>query len=107
MRVSSEGSPGEGYVEMIANDKPNTWHRLCIKDLKDSEKAVICRTLGYSGIQPDQSNVGRNSSRNLEMPVIYGNVYCNSNENNVSACCLEKVDTDGSTCSAIARVSCE
>ncbi|XP_028396302.1 uncharacterized protein LOC114520268 [Dendronephthya gigantea] len=91
---------------MTSNDKPNIWQRLCINDMKDSEKAVICRTLGYSDILPEQPDVGRNSSRDSEMPVIHGNVYCNSNENNISACCLEKVDTDGSTCLSIARVSC-
>jgi hypothetical protein len=77
--------------------------------MKATVKGVICRTLGYSGVQEEQSSVGsgQEDAGNLEIPVLHGNVYCNSQDNNVSSCCLEKVNSEENSCPTMARVSCE
>ena len=109
MRLASATKPGQGYIELLDVSKPNTWQRLCVKDLKDDEKAVVCRTLGYSGLQQEQSIVegGQGVEGSLEVPALHGNVYCNSQENNISSCCFEKVKSEESSCSTMALVSCE
>lgn len=109
VRLASGTKPGQGFIELLEVSKANTWQRLCVKDLKDEEKAVVCRTLGYSGLQQERSSVGsgQGAERSLEIPVLYGNVYCNSQENNVSSCCFEKVKSEESSCSTMAHVSCE
>ncbi|CAB4008616.1 receptor-type tyrosine- phosphatase F-like [Paramuricea clavata] len=108
IRLASESTPGRGFVELLEDSKPNTWQRLCINNMRDIVKGVICRTLGYSGVQEEQSSVGsgQEDEGNLEIPVLHGNVYCNSQDNNVSSCCLEKVNSEENSCSTMARVSC-
>lgn len=109
VRLASTTTPGEGYIEVLEVSKPNTWKRLCVEDLKDDEKAVVCRTLGYSGLKQGQSSVG--SGQGLEgsdeVRVLHANIYCNSQENNVSSCCLEKGKSEESSCTTMAHVSCE
>ena len=109
MRLASGSKPGRGFVEVVEDSKPNTWQRLCVEDLKDTEKAVICRTLGYAGINQEQSSEGSGQevAGNMEMSVLHANVYCNSQDNNVSSCCLEKLKSEENSCSSMARVSCE
>ena len=110
MRLASGSKPGRGFVEVVEDSKPNTWQRLCVEDLKDTEKTVICRTLGYAGIKQEQSSEGSGQGvvvGNMEMSVLHANVYCNSQDNNVSSCCLEKLNSEENSCSSMARVSCE
>ena len=107
VRLVSYTKPGQGYIELLEDSKPKTWQRLCNKDLKDKEKNVICRTLGYSGVQHEQSSVGSGQETlDFQEPIFYGNLYCNSQDNNVSSCCLEKVDSYEDGCSTMAHVSC-
>ena len=109
VRLTSE--PGQGFVEVLEDSKPKTWQRLCVEDMKDTEKSVICRTLGYAGIRVlEEENFhvgsGQEIAGNVEMPVLRGNLYCNSQDQNISSCCLEKVDTEESSCSTPVYVSC-
>ena len=112
VRLTSESEPGQGFVQVLEDSKPKTWQRLCVEDMKDAEKSVICRTLGYAGIkllEEENSSVGSGQEivGNVEMPLLYGNLYCNSQDQNISSCCLEKVDSKENSCSTPVYVSCK
>jgi hypothetical protein len=113
VRLASESEPGRGFVEVLEESKPNSWQRLCVEDMKATEKSVICRTLGYAGIkvleEEEDSSVGSGQeiAETVGMPVLRGDVYCSSQDQNISSCCLEKVDSEESLCSTLVHVSCE
>lgn len=106
VRIVSQNVPGQGYVEVLEESKPDIWQRLCVKNWKNTEKEVICRNLGYSGAEDLDLPVVTAQDDVANYHPIHGNFYCNRNEN-VSSCCFEKLTATENKCTMMAFVACK
>ena len=105
VRLVSQTSPGEGYIEVIENSKPNVWQRLCVRNWATTEKQIICRSLGYSGVKDDSllTRSGPHSQNRMNV-----DIYCHGNANNISSCCFQKAVGNQDVClEKMTRLTCE
>ena len=101
VRLTSQRKPGQGLVEVLGDSQPSVWQRLCVTK---PNPAVVCRSLGYSGFK--KPDISWSKTRQVgKTPIIYGDVYCSRNEDNVSSCCISKSTANKNTCTIMA-VAC-